>query len=64
MTKTTPFRKQAKTDLNVWIPEKLAEDIRTVSDETGRSIGSLVTEYLCRGMGRDPSEFGIRPQAV
>ncbi len=59
MTKQVPFRRQAKTDLNVMVPERLAEDIRNESDLSGRTIGSLVTEYICRGMGRDPADFGI-----
>ena len=63
-TKAIPFRKQAKTDLNVWIPVAIAEEIREAADNTGRSIGSIVTEYLCRGMDRDPADFGIRQLAV
>lgn len=57
--KPVAFRRQPKVSLNVWVPEKIAEDIREKSDASGRTIGAVITEILCHGMQRDPSEFGI-----
>ncbi|MDE2100993.1 MAG: hypothetical protein KGL39_27350 [Patescibacteria group bacterium] len=54
-----PFNRQPKIQIGAMIPVKVDELLRKEVDRSGRSISLLASFYLCRGLGLDPTEFGI-----
>jgi hypothetical protein len=44
------------------VPVPIADAIRMRAFRERRSIESVLTEILCRGMGINPSRFGLDPE--
>lgn len=56
---STCFRQIEKEHPGGRIPRALSRKLRRLAGEQKRSISSVLTEALARGMGEDPAEFGL-----
>ena len=55
---TTTFRQIEKENPGGQIPVALSRKLRRLAGEHRRSLSSVLTEAVAKGLGEDPSEFG------
>ncbi len=55
----TTFRKLEKENPGGQIPVALSRKLRRLAAEHRRSLSSVLTEAVAKGMGEDPREFGL-----
>jgi hypothetical protein len=56
-----PFREIPKENMELRVPIKIADRIRSAAAEQRRSLSEVSSEILARGLDIDPAECGIRP---
>lgn len=59
MTTTTTFRQIEKENPGGQIPIPLSRKLRRLAGEHRRSLSSVLTEAVARGLGEDPRDFGL-----
>jgi hypothetical protein len=55
----TTFRKIEKENPGGQIPVALSRKLRRLAGEHRRSLSSVLTEAVAKGLGEDPREFGL-----
>jgi hypothetical protein len=58
-TLTTTFRQIEKENPGGQIPVALSRKLRRLAGEHRRSLSSVLTEAVAKGLGEDPREFGL-----
>lgn len=60
----TKFRHMKKEGLEFQVPPKLADHVRSLTRHGRRSLSSVGTEILAKGLGLDPAEFGVEAESA
>lgn len=58
------FREIPKEALPIQVPPALADAIRRIAADTRRSVSYAAVEAIARGLGHDPSRYGIETTEV
>ena len=56
---TATFRQIEKENPGGQIPVALSRKLRRLAGEHRRSLSSVLTEAVAKGLGEDPREFGL-----